>query len=311
MSAHRKGWTFWQLVLGVACVLIGTGIAAFGFIDLYLTITHLIAPWWGSWSWTVILLGEGAALGAYLASLLAVLRLVAVPRALAVFLGGYLALFAAGSLTLMLYAGRASAPDLVSHAIVPVSFFGYLLLAKVLVRHLSAPAPTAADNALSDARLYAMDLLRDRKGAAWRWLPSVPSLLRRQVLTGRLPAAVTVAVRESLTAYGQPWEPAVREWVLGPEGLNLSARADADARKAASAIASETPAGAPAATPAPRQRRRQAGTTDLARARAKAKRLLTANPGIPLADVAARTGLSERTVSRIKGELPTPLRVAR
>ena len=306
-----QGWTFPQAVLAAACIVIGTGIAAFGFIDLYLTITHLIAPWWGSWAWTVILLGEGAALGAYLASLLALLRLVSVPRALAVFLGGYLALFAAGSLTLMLYAGRVSAPDLVSHAIVPVSFFGYLLLAKVLVRHLSAAPPTALDGARADARRYAMDLLRDRKGITWRWRPSVPSLLRRQVFSGRFPATVAAAVRESLREYGEPWEPAVRSWVLGAEGLNLTARAEADAQKAASAIASEAPVAVPVGTPAPRQPARQNGAPDRAKARAKAKRLLTDNPGMLLADVAARTGLSERTVSRIKADLPTPLRVAK
>jgi hypothetical protein len=245
----RKPWTIPQAILAGACTVLGVAIAVFGFTDIYLSVTHLLHNWWGDWSWTVILLGEGAALGAYLASLLADLRLAKVPRALGLVLAGYLALFAAGSLTLMLYAGHASAPDLVSHAIVPVSFFGYLLLAKVLVRHLSAPPPSVLDGALADSRRYAMDLLRDRKGVLWRWRPSVPSLLRRQVLTGRLPAVVTAAVRKSLAEYGDPWERAVRAWVLGEEGLNLSARAEADSRKAASEIARDEVPGEPEPVP--------------------------------------------------------------
>lgn len=123
------------------------------------------------------------------------------------------------------------------------------------MRHLSAEPPTALDGALADARRYAMDLLRDRKGIAWRWRPSVPSLLRRQVLTGRLPAVVVAAVRESLPEYGSPWEPAVREWVLGAEGLNLSAQAEVASRAAAETIRQqaaqeppEVPSGVPSQT---------------------------------------------------------------
>lgn len=252
----RQPWTGTQFLIAAACITIGVGIAAFGFIDLYLTITHLIYGWWGTWSWTVILLGEGAALGAYLAALLAGLRLAKMPRALSVFLACYLALFATGSLTLMLYAGRSSAPDLVSHAIVPVSFFGYLLLAKVLVRHLTAPERTALDDAMADARRYAMDVLRDRKGITWRWKPSVPSLLRRQVLTGRLPASVVTAVRKSLAEYGDPWEGAVRDWVLGADGLNLSAQAEVASRKAVSDIARSEPPAEPETVPESRPQAR-------------------------------------------------------
>ena len=71
-----------------------------------------------------------------------------------------------------------------------------------------------------------------------------------------------------------------------------------------------TPEDTPAATPEPRQTARQNPATDRAKANAKARQLLTANPGIPLAVVAARSGVSERTASRIKSSLPIPLRVA-
>jgi hypothetical protein len=55
---------------------------------------------------------------------------------------------------------------------------------------------------------------------------------------------------------------------------------------------------------------RQMTAADRAKARAKAVRLLAANPAMPLADVVAKTGLSERTVSRIKSDMPTPIRAA-
>lgn len=71
-----------------------------------------------------------------------------------------------------------------------------------------------------------------------------------------------------------------------------------------------TPQDTPAATPEPRQKTRQPAATDRAKANAKARRLLLANPGMPLADVAEKSGVSERTASRIKSGLPVPLRVA-
>src|SRR5262249_9405091 len=67
---------------------------------------------------------------------------------------------------------------------------------------------------------------------------------------------------------------------------------------------------APVATPQARQPTRQPAASERAKANAKARRLLTANPGMPLADVAEKSGVSERTASRIKSGLPVPLRVA-
>lgn len=70
----------------------------------------------------------------------------------------------------------------------------------------------------------------------------------------------------------------------------------------------------PAATLPSRQRGRQKAATpdatEAARRRAKAARLLSATPAPALADVKAKTGLSERTLSRIKSELPRRLHVA-
>lgn len=68
-----------------------------------------------------------------------------------------------------------------------------------------------------------------------------------------------------------------------------------------------TPEDTPAATPEVRQETRQNPASDRAKANAKARQLLIANPGIPLAVVAEKSGVSERTASRIKSGLPVPL----
>jgi hypothetical protein len=231
VAAHRKGWTIAQAALAVACGLLGAGIAVLGFIDIYLTVTHLLYPMWGAWSWTVILLGEGSFTGAYFGALLLDLR-DRPPARVRAFLACYLSAFAAGSLLLNLYAGRGSVPGLVSHGIVVGAFFGYLFLVKIIVKRLSAdPSARALEVALTDARQYAIDLLRARLGVLWRF--RAPSLLRRQVVTGRLCDSVREDVKMKVSlGRGSGWEAPVREWVLGADGLNLGVQAERDARKA-------------------------------------------------------------------------------
>jgi hypothetical protein len=75
-------------------------------------------------------------------------------------------------------------------------------------------------------------------------------------------------------------------------------------RAQATPVPAATPRSVPAATPEPRQN----PASERARANARARRLLTANPGMPLAQVAEKSGVSERTASRIKSGLPIPLR---
>lgn len=60
-----------------------------------------------------------------------------------------------------------------------------------------------------------------------------------------------------------------------------------------------------------RQDKRRMNATERAKAHAKARRLLSANWSMPIADVASQTGLSPRTVDRIKAKMPTPIGAAR
>ena len=114
--------------------------------------------------------------------------------------------------------------------------------------------------------------------------------------------------------------------ILSPESRAAARAARKPARETATppamTAAPVTPPDAPAASPgispppAPgpgqpdRHGKRQPSASDRAKASAKARRLMIANPAMPLADVAARSGVSERTASRIKGTLPRQLHVA-
>jgi hypothetical protein len=240
--ARSENWTLTQALLGSACCVLGIGIAVLGFIDIYLTVTHLLHPLWGAWSWTVILLGEGSFTGSYLGWLLLDLR-DRPPARVRAFLACYLSSFAAGSLLLNLYAGQGTVPGVVSHAIVVVAFFGYLIFVKVLVRRLSAdPDARALETGLADARQHAIDLVHDRKGVLWRY--RVPSLLRRQILTGRLPDEVRreVTLKVGAGATGG-WEATVRAWVL--RELNLPALAERADAEAVADITRSAPASEP------------------------------------------------------------------
>ena len=254
MADHaRKGWTGFEAALGISCAALGITVAVLGFTDIFVTVNHVVAPWWGWLAWTVIVLGEGSGLGSYLGWLLLDLR-DNPPRRVKVFCGCYLSAFAAGSLLLNVYAGRGSVPGTVSHGLAVIAFFGYLIFIKVMVRRLSAdPAAERLALALADARRHAIDLCRDRKGILWRW--RVPSLLRRQILTGRLPDEVrgAVSLKVSVGATGG-WEATVREWVFRELRIDLIAAA-AD-EKAARDIAASTAASEPEpvreASPQPR-----------------------------------------------------------
>jgi hypothetical protein len=255
MANHaRKAWTGAEMILGTAVMLLGFAIAVLGFLDIYLSITHLLHPIWGDWSWTVIVLGEGSFAGCYLGWLLLVLR-DRLPARVRVFLVAYLAVFASGSLVLMTYAGRGSLPGIASHVIVVAAFYGFLLFVKVLIHRLSAdPAERAFEEELADARQHAIDLVRDRCGIFWRF--TAPRLLRRQITSGRFPHAVMAAVRDSLKEYGQSWEPAVGTWIA--DGLAVRVKAETRAetvhqditRKAAEALARQAPPAAVGAPPA-------------------------------------------------------------
>ena len=244
----KHPWTVPEAILAGACALLGLAITVFAFADIYLTVTHLVAPWFHGWSWTVPLCAEGFFSGTYAGWLLLELR-DDPPRTVRVVLAMLLTSFAAASLALNLAASEGAA-DSVAHGVVVAAFFGYLMFAKIMVRRLTAdPADKAMDTALAAARLYAIDVIRAERGRLWRL--SVPALLRRNVLTGRLADEVREVITERVeSGRTAGWEKAVRTWVLGPDGLALHEQSAAEAEGVRESITRALPT-APHVPPAP------------------------------------------------------------
>lgn len=311
--AAARRWTALECTLALACLALGVAILILGFTGIYLTVVPLLRPWWHWFSPWYLVVGEGSFAFAYLGLLLLEMR-DHPPRRTRAFLAGDLAAAAAGSLALMTYAARGSFPDLVSHVVLCLFFFGAGIYAKVLVTRLATdPAKRESEQALADARQYASDLLRARVGWHWRYW-GTPSLLRRQVLTGRLPDEVRSAVTAKL-AEGQAsgWQGAVRAWVLGPDGLSLAVQARADDAAARRSIERQARASEQGAADAPaasgeRPRKRVTGS---AQARVKAERLLRTDPHMETAAVVLQSGASRSTVQRLRRDMPRALHPVR
>jgi len=233
--ARPEGWTGWEVALAAIYVLLCPLIGMFAFVEIYQTVTHLVHPWFGDWAWIVPASAEGMFTALYAGWVLLELR-DDPPRRVRLILAAFLCACGLASYSLNITAAAGILPDAVAHAIVVTAFFGVLIFGKVLVRRLKVtPAQRALDLAMADARQHAIDLVRDRRGLPWRL--RVPSLLRRQILTGRLPdevrSEVEMHVRMSHTS---GWEGTVRAWVFRELNVPaLAAQADAEARAAIAA----------------------------------------------------------------------------
>jgi hypothetical protein len=140
---------------------------------------------------------------------------------------------------------------MVGHSVLPMVFFGYLLAAKLLARRLSvSDRERSLETAVADAVAHARDILR----AADRWWRlRAPVLLRRQLRSRRLPAAVMAAIENGIGDGGASrWEPVVEAWITRslalPEGV--SALLTAARAEASGSVLQGDPRSAPAAIPA-------------------------------------------------------------
>jgi len=150
---------------------------------------------------------------------------------------------------------------------------------------------------------------RDREGRDMPrrgWRKRLPVTLRYELSTGLLPMAFALGRDDWQEAAGDHVE---SQLDLLPDVATPAAAdgtgqaairgATPDAIVAASGDAADAPAGAPAI----RRTGRQRDASERARASAAARRILTRNPATPLAEVVAKSGVSERTASRIKSQL--------
>ena len=235
-ARRSRGWKALAKIIVGASVLL----APVFFIVMYLTVTHLVRPSFSGWAWTVPVGTEGCFVILYLLDILLEwadkpmgwLRFMPYP-------------FATASLWLNVYAAHGNLPGMVGHGVITVAFFLPLIAGEAAVRSLArTDKQIAVKQAMSDARRYALDLVRATKGPFWRF--RIPTLLKRQLLRTRFPDGVRAAVAECAVSGG--WQKEVRDWVLGPDGLNITEQARADSERARDAIRS-APETAPEAAP--------------------------------------------------------------
>ena len=261
-----------QRALAVFIASLAVALTPVFFTVMYLAVTHLLAGSFGTWSWTVPIATEISFTLLFLLWVLLEWR----DRA-----PGWLKFapypFAAASLWLNVYSSRGDIPGMVGHGVVTVAFFVPLLALKAAVSRL-----TVSDEerkravAVDDAIAHARDILR--AADPW-WRFRAPVLLRRQLRSRRLPAAVLESIGQGVMFGGaSKWEPAVEAWVTRslalPEGVSaqLAAAREAASRSAARSEPADVPAVPPAVTPktaasAPRSAPASASRSDAARRR--------------------------------------------
>jgi hypothetical protein len=320
-------WTGPQIVFTIWQVILHVGITAIAFVVIYQTVTKVSRPYLGRLDWAPVAAGEIAFIGLYGNSVLLSWR----KKAPGMTRGVLMAAIVAGSVILNVYGAHGVLPDVVIHLVIVGAFFGLMLDGKSVIARLRGGKVRADRISASEwaghpvrslrlARwmqawaepsrkaaldrymrlLYAVALAQadERVGRVpWLWRRHLPVTLRYQLSTGLLPDAVMAGEGD--------WQDAISRHVS--KQLDLLPATPASAPPA-------TTEEAPAGTTATRQPSRQKAASDdaasLARKRARAKRLLSAIPAPTLAEVSAKTGLSERTLSRIKSELPRRLHVA-
>jgi hypothetical protein len=227
--ARPAALTRGQQALAVLAVVLELALAPVFFIVMFVTVNNLLAASFRFWAWTVPVATELT-----FALLLVLAVLFEWMRRPVPALWKLPYLFAALSAFMNAWAGKGSVAGIAGHLAVTAAFFIPLGFAKTTVRKLII---TAAEReraqTLADARAHAYDVLRAAFGPFWR--VRTPVLLRRQLRSGRLPAAVMAAVG---TCDAAAWEPAVQTWITA--GVTLPARV-AEALRAASAVRTATP----------------------------------------------------------------------
>lgn len=304
-EAPKRRLSNGQRWLAAGVIITGIALVPLTFVNLFVTVNELLRQTLHFWAWNVPVATEVGFTGLFLGGWL----LATMKRDLA-WLRLVPWILAALSAFLNVYAAHGKLPAIAGHLAVVLTFFGYLLAAEAIVRRLTedAEALRLASERRS-ACAYARDLLTDRKGAFWRWRTDVPSLLKRQIMKGRLPADVTA----SLAAGPASWEPAVRKFVIG--GLTAGAWMASEERVVRRQIeASAKPVADAEASPQPRpQASPRKGVSEAERKRVKVRRLLEQNLTLPegerltLREIAGKAGVSDATVDRVKASMPTPL----
>ena len=228
---HADRWTFPQAALASLAALFAVAITPLFFASLFVTGWDLLqSAFYGAWPWIVPLATEGCFMVLFLLDVVTTLRRK--PRGRLRF-APYL--FAAGSLVLNFLAGHGHPAAITGHVMVTLAFFTTVIAGEDAVRKLAVTDRDARiAEMMADARRYAIDVVRDRRGRLWRW--RVPVLLRRDISSGRLCDEVRQAVEMAVSiGRSSGWRKPVLEWVA--KELRLPDEAEAADAEALRAIA--------------------------------------------------------------------------
>jgi hypothetical protein len=301
--------------LRTAIIALGAALAPVFFTDMFMTVVNLLGPSFHGWAWTVPAATEGSFIFLYLLDL----YLLAEGKPM-----GWLRFapypFALASLVLNVYSSFGDAPGMLGHGVVTVAFFLPLLAGEAAVKSMSvSDKEVALADEMKAARQYAIDLVRDQLGFFWRLRPSVPTLLRTRIVSGRLPGHVARAVRDGVAACDATvWEAAVEKMVTDAltQRAKMAAavvRQERDIQQTADATTDTTTDATTGATrdatperQAARQPKRQLTASERDKNRAKAARIVAAEPAIRAEDLAARCGVTKRSAERWKAEMSRP-----
>jgi hypothetical protein len=275
MPKHSRpaGWIRLRRSLIIGAVIL----APVFFAVMFVSVTDFVRPSFQGLAWSVPVATEGCFALLYGLDLLLLwagkpmgwLRITPYP-------------FAAISLWLNVASANGYVPGMVGHGAVTAAFFLPVIAFEAAVRRL---AVTDTDTAMADARTYAVDLCRSERGIFWRY--RVPSLLRRQILSGRLPDEVRSDVSLKVSVgRTSGWESVVREWVM--RELHITEQAQAASRKAVrdiarteaettlpAAVEPPSPAAAEPASDTPAETQPETGPKPLPRLTAKRSRTMT------------------------------------
>jgi hypothetical protein len=283
---EASDWTRPQRFLAATLVVLGAGITVPAFAEIYLTVTHLVRPAFGAWSWTVPVSSEIAFTYLFLNGVLLAMRRAPAGAMRSVLMAAIIS----GSVALNIWAYLGSVPSVVGHLIIVIAFFGVLMAGKETLMTLRggkvrADRLTAGEWIAQPWRslalwrwmkiwaqpsrkvaherymrlLFAFTVAKadSRIGRVpFRWRSNLPDILRYEFATGFLPAS---------TASGDNWQEAIAEHV-GKRLEMLPARATkgaaAEAGSGAAAKAIPGPLAVPAADPpgGPSARPRQRAT---------------------------------------------------
>ena len=192
------GWPAAHRALGAALIALAALITVPAFVVIYITVTTLLDPYMGIWSWTVPVCGEIAFAFLFGNGILLALRRAPGGGLRAALMAGLMA----GSVILNVYAARRVVPSAVGHVVVVVAFFGVMLAGKATVMTLRG-GKVRADR-ITPGEWIAQPA---RSLALWRWMktwgePSRDAALERYM---QLLFAISVAQADSRVGRDRGW----------------------------------------------------------------------------------------------------------